>query len=71
VQAHPHVRDLSTREWAIFTPLLLLVPVLGLAPNLAMNLWVQPVNQLVAQATPARALALPSPTTPTITEAQP
>ena len=71
VQAHPHVSDLSTREWALFTPLLLLVPVLGLAPNLAMNLWVQPVNQLVAQATPPRALALPSPTTLTITEAQP
>jgi NADH-quinone oxidoreductase subunit M len=38
--------DLSLREWSYFLPLLLLIPLLGLQPNLAMNLWTQPVQAL-------------------------
>ncbi len=39
--------DLSAREWLYFSPLLVLIPVLGMAPALAMNLWEAPVKALV------------------------
>ena len=40
--------DLSWRERIIFLPLLVLIPLLGIMPNLAMDLWRKPVEQLVS-----------------------
>jgi NADH-quinone oxidoreductase subunit M len=45
--------DLSLREWVVFLPLLALVPLLGVKPHLAMDLWREPVAALVAQPAPA------------------
>jgi len=48
VKDHKSVlRDLSAREWLVFLPLLLMVPLLGIKPHLAMDLWREPVKALV------------------------
>lgn len=38
--------DLTFREWVIFVPLLVLIPLLGIAPKYAMDLWRGPVENL-------------------------
>ncbi|MFZ2587646.1 MAG: NADH-quinone oxidoreductase subunit M [Alphaproteobacteria bacterium] len=45
--------DLSLREWTIFLPLLILIPLLGILPNLAMDMWREPVKILAATAASA------------------
>jgi NADH-quinone oxidoreductase subunit M len=45
--------DLTAREWTIFLPLLALIPLLGLQPSLAMDLWRMPVTELSAAYAPA------------------
>jgi NADH-quinone oxidoreductase subunit M len=40
--------DLSVREWGVFLPLLVLIPLLGVKPHLAMDLWRVPVEALTA-----------------------
>jgi NADH-quinone oxidoreductase subunit M len=54
-------KDLSGRECLVFAPLIILVPLLGLKPSLAMELWSQPVTALV-RAVPE--VALPKPPLP-------
>ncbi len=46
------LKDLTLREWATFLPLLVFIPLLGVMPSLAQNLWNQPVESLSAEYLP-------------------
>jgi NADH-quinone oxidoreductase subunit M len=47
------LKDLTCREWLTFLPLLALIPLLGVMPSLAQNLWQQPVQSISAEYLPA------------------
>lgn len=47
------LKDLTAREWATFLPLLIFIPLLGVMPSLAQNLWQKPVEALSAEYLPA------------------
>lgn len=47
------LKDLTIREWLTFAPLLVFIPLLGVMPSLAQNLWNQPVQLLSAKYLPA------------------
>ena len=58
VGGHAHINyeslpDLTAREWLTFAPLLVFIPLLGVAPGLAQNLWDAPVKTLSAEYLPA------------------
>ena len=46
------LKDLTLREWATFLPLLVFIPLLGVMPSLAQNLWNEPVKALSAEYLP-------------------
>lgn len=46
VKEHSPLKDLSAREWTVFLPLLILIPVLGVKPALVTTLWEEPVKAL-------------------------
>jgi NADH-quinone oxidoreductase subunit M len=63
VESHKsHMTDLNGREWATFLPLLILVPLLGMFPALATDLWQKPVQMLQAvyNAPPAPPVMVPA-----------
>ncbi len=41
--------DMNPREWLVLLPLLLFIPLLGIKPHLAMDLWRAPVAALLVQ----------------------
>lgn len=50
VESHArHVPDLSVREWVLFLPLIVLVPILGFAPSLLQDVWKPNVEALAAR----------------------
>lgn len=46
------LHDMTSREWLVFLPLLVMVPLLGVKPHLAMDLWRVPVAELAAPTLP-------------------
>jgi NADH-quinone oxidoreductase subunit M len=52
--------DLSVREWLVFLPLLVLIPLLGIKPGLAMDLWRAPVAALERAPVNPTPLVLPT-----------
>ncbi|RYG60521.1 MAG: NADH-quinone oxidoreductase subunit M [Alphaproteobacteria bacterium] len=47
------LKDLTLREWLTFAPLLVFIPLLGIMPSLAQNLWDVPVKAISAEYLPA------------------
>jgi len=61
IESHKsHMPDMSAREWATFTPLLALIPLLGILPVLATGLWQQPVFNLVSLSAAAHTALTPN-----------
>ncbi len=40
------LHDMTVREWVIFLPLLVLIPLLGIHPHYAMDMWQKQVEEL-------------------------
>lgn len=73
VQEHgAHLSDMSLREWGMFLPILVLVPLLGILPSLATSQWQVPVQQVSARYLPlVKPVTFPEVVVPVTDAAQP
>ncbi|MCP5404814.1 MAG: NADH-quinone oxidoreductase subunit M [Pseudomonadaceae bacterium] len=62
--------DLGWRESLIFAPLIILVPLLGILPGLAMDMWRAPVEAMDMWRAPVEAMVATEHVTPTVIPAQ-